>query len=104
MGMLTGKFTAETTFPEGDVRREWPGQAWYADQLDATERLRAVAGDRALSQVALAYVLGHPGVSTTIPGAKTPKQIEQNAAAIGVGLSNADRRLIDDIAPIPLAP
>jgi myo-inositol catabolism protein IolS len=99
MGILTGKFTPETTFPEGDVRRGWPEQEWDGEQLAATERLKALSNGRTLSQVALAFVLAHPAVSTTIPGAKTPEQIEQNAAAADIRLSGEDRRLIDDVAP-----
>jgi myo-inositol catabolism protein IolS len=99
MGILTGKFSVESTFPEGDIRRGWPEQDWYRDQLAATGRLRALENGRTLSQVALAFVLAHPAVSTTIPGAKTPVQIEQNAAAADLRLSDDDRRMIDEIAP-----
>jgi aryl-alcohol dehydrogenase-like predicted oxidoreductase len=102
MGILTGKFTAETTFPEGDIRRAWVDEAWYADQLELTERLRPLEReDRPLSQVALSFVLSHPAVSTTIPGAKDPGQVEQNAAAAGATLSDEERRLIDAVAPAP---
>jgi myo-inositol catabolism protein IolS len=54
---------------------------------------------RTLSQIALAFVLQHPAVSTAIPGAKNPEQVEQNARAAEVRLSDDDRRLIDDVAP-----
>jgi aryl-alcohol dehydrogenase-like predicted oxidoreductase len=101
MGILTGKFTPETTFPEGDVRREWLEQDWYGEQLADAEQLKQLANGRRLSQVALAFVLAHPAVSTTIPGAKTPEQIEQNAAAANIRLSDEDRRLIDEVAPPP---
>ena len=102
MGILTGKFTPETTFPDGDIRRDWVGQDWYRDQLDATDRLKELAGgDRTLSQIALAYVLHDPAVSTTIPGAKNPQQMEQNAAAASINLSEEDRALIDQVAPRP---
>jgi aryl-alcohol dehydrogenase-like predicted oxidoreductase len=102
MGVLTGKFTPETSFPKGDVRREWPRQDWFRGQLETARRLEALADRRrSLSQVALAYVLNHPAVSTTIPGAKTPQQMEQNAAAADVRLSAEDFRLIDDVAPTP---
>jgi myo-inositol catabolism protein IolS len=99
MGILTGKFTPETTFPEGDVRRGWPEQEWYGEQLAATERLKELSNGRTLSQVALGFVLAHPAVSTTIPGAKSPEQIEQNAAAADIRLSDEDLHLIDDVAP-----
>ncbi len=102
MGILTGKFTPETTFPQGDIRRGWLGEAWYADQLEQTERLRRLqSDDRPLSQIALSFVLSDPAVSTTIPGAKDPRQVEQNAAAAGTQLSDEERRLIDKVAPGP---
>jgi myo-inositol catabolism protein IolS len=102
MGVLTGKFTPDTTFPEGDIRRNWVGQDWYGDQLEATEKLKELAGDdRTLSQIALAYVLHNPALSTTIPGAKNPGQIEQNAAAASIHLSEEDRAQIDRVAPPP---
>jgi aryl-alcohol dehydrogenase-like predicted oxidoreductase len=103
MGILTGRMSSETTFPEGDVRRVWPDTDWYPEQIALAERLKPLAdGDRSLTQVALAFVLSHPAVSTTIPGAKSPAQVEENAAAAEVRLSEEDRRRIDEIAPAPV--
>jgi myo-inositol catabolism protein IolS len=102
MGILTGKFSAETAFPEGDVRGAWSDEDWYEEQLAKTERLKALATDsRSLTQVALAYVLRHPAVDATIPGAKRPAQIDQNAVAADVTLSPADLDFIDQISPAP---
>jgi myo-inositol catabolism protein IolS len=99
MGILTGKFSSDTVFPDGDIRREWTAEDWYAGQLEKTDRLKPLAGEsRRLSQIALAFVLAHPAVSTTIPGAKTPDQVEQNAAA-DRSLSDTERRLIEEVAP-----
>ena len=102
MGLLTGKFTAETSLPEGDVRRGWPQETWYREALDKVERLRPLANDgRTLGQVALAFAIHHPAVSVAIPGAKTPEQIEANARATEVGLSEEDLRAIAEVAPPP---
>ncbi|MFD1734319.1 aldo/keto reductase [Deinococcus malanensis] len=82
MGMLTGKFTAETRFPEGDVRHDWPQEDWYQTQLDQVEQLRVLSSPhRSLGEVALRFVLNHPAVSVAIPGGKTPEQVEQNVRA-----------------------
>lgn len=82
MGMLTGKFTRDTTFPEGDIRQSWPQEAWYQDQLGQVEQLRPLTSEeRSLGHLALGFVLNHPAVSVAIPGAKTPEQVEQNVAA-----------------------
>jgi aryl-alcohol dehydrogenase-like predicted oxidoreductase len=104
MGILTGKMTRETTFPEGDVRRAWPETDWYPEQLATAERLKPLADEeRSLSQLALAYVLSNAAVSTTIPGAKTSEQVEENAAAADLTLSETELRTIDEIAPAPPA-
>ncbi len=103
MGVLTGKFATDTSFPEGDVRKEWPQEEWYREALDKVERLRPLANDRrTLGQVALAFAIHHPAVSVAIPGAKTPEQIEANAGAADVRLNEEDLRSIDEVEPPPL--
>jgi myo-inositol catabolism protein IolS len=85
MGKLTGKFTSETTFPEGDVRRGWTSpehKLIFVRDLERAERLRLLTDERTMSQAALAYVLAHPAVSTVIPGVKTPQQVIDNIGAI----------------------
>jgi len=100
MGLLTGKFSPETSLPEGDVRRGWPQETWYHEALEKVERLRPLANDgRSLGQVALAFAIRHPAVSVAIPGAKTPAQIEANARAADVRLRDEELRSIDEIAP-----
>ena len=101
MGLLTGKFTRETAFPEGDIRVGWPEEAWFGESLDRVDELRPLEDGRTLGQVALRYVLGHPAVSVAIPGAKTPAQVEANAAASTRPLlSDEDLRVIREAAPL----
>ena len=100
-GLLTGKFTPESTFPEGDVRHAWPNEPWFQDGLRKVERLRVLEGEgQGLGQLALRFVLSHPAVSVAIPGGKTPEQVEANAAAsVRPLLSAEELRLIDEVAP-----
>ncbi|MBC6973253.1 aldo/keto reductase [Bacillus sp. Xin] len=82
MGILTGKFTEQTTFPDGDLRQDWPKETWFQDDLRKVEKLRSLSNSkRTLGQLALRYVLSHPAVSVAIPGAKTANQAAENAAA-----------------------
>ncbi len=85
MGILTGKFTAETQFGAGDFRQNWqddPQQrAIFQDDLAKVERLRSQVQDRSLAQFAVQFVLAHPAVSTVIPGAKTHQQIRETVEA-----------------------
>jgi aryl-alcohol dehydrogenase-like predicted oxidoreductase len=85
MGILTGKFTPETQFAEGDFRQNWqtdPQQrATFLDDLGKVERLHALLDGRSLAQLAVQFVLAHPAVSTVIPGAKSARQIQETAQA-----------------------
>jgi aryl-alcohol dehydrogenase-like predicted oxidoreductase len=86
-GGLTGSVTADTTFPEGDFRNQYFSGDRGVAQTD--EHVRAILDDlgieRAeLAEVALRYVLSHPAVSTVIPGMRTVRNVERNAA-IGDG-------------------
>lgn len=90
MGKLTGKFTAETTFPETDWRHEWLGGDEHEEflrDIDLVEQLRFLEHDRTMGQAALAYVLANPAVSVTIPGAKNSRQVNENVATVEHPLS-----------------
>ncbi|QBI20979.1 aldo/keto reductase [Egibacter rhizosphaerae] len=92
-GLLTGKFTEATSFPEDDHRTfNVEGAAFDVGEtfsgVDFETGVQAAAqlADRVpegatLPQVTLRWILMHEGVSTTIPGAKTPEQARDNAAA-----------------------
>jgi aryl-alcohol dehydrogenase-like predicted oxidoreductase len=92
-GMLTGKLTAQSTFAKDDHRsfnREGAafdkGETFsgvpYEVGLAAVERLRPlVPAGATLAQLALRWTLMFEAVSCAIPGAKTPRQARDNAAA-----------------------
>ncbi|SDN05486.1 Predicted oxidoreductase [Paenibacillus sp. yr247] len=103
MGLLTGKFNLETTFPEGDVRKNWPNEQWFKDNLNKVERLRILEkANQTMGQAALRFVLSHPAVSVAIPGAKTPAQVADNVeASVRPLLSEEEYKLIDQFSPSP---
>lgn len=84
-GALTGKFTYETTFPEGDLRRRYFRGDNLRAVVDRTEAIRAFKDERhpemAMAEYALRFCLSHPAVTTVIPGMRTPRQAEMNTAA-----------------------
>src|SRR5215212_3501674 len=97
MGKLTGKFTPETMFAEGDVRKGWTSlehKSNFLRDLERAETLRLLANGRTMSQAALAYALAHPAVSTVIPGAKTPQQVAENLGAADRSLTEAEMRQV----------
>lgn len=92
-GLLTGKMTRETPFPENDHRNyNRHGEAFdvgetfsgvdYETGLEAVERLRPLVPDGAtMAQFALRWILMFDAVSTVIPGAKNRPQATDNAKA-----------------------
>jgi aryl-alcohol dehydrogenase-like predicted oxidoreductase len=104
MGILTGKFNAETHFGAGDFRRSWheepEQQAVYLDDLQKVAALRPLANGRTLAQLALQFTLAHPAVTTVIPGAKNVRQMRDNVQAGRLPpLSTAEMGQIDAIVP-----
>lgn len=85
MGILTGKFTPETRFGEGDFRARWhenpEEHRTFLSDLQKVEALRQLAEGCTLAQLALQFPLAHTAVSTVIPGIKTRAQMEDNLRA-----------------------
>jgi aryl-alcohol dehydrogenase-like predicted oxidoreductase len=92
-GLLTGKYDRTSTFADDDHRNyNRDGAAFDVGEtfagLDYEAGLAFVAALKELTpagmttaQLALRWILMHPGVSAAIPGAKTPEQARANAAA-----------------------
>ena len=104
-GWLTGKYTRETR-PSGATRLgENPDRGVEAyDGRRSVERTWAVidavssiAGHRAVSmaQVALAWLVDRPGVSSVILGARTLEQLKENLGAAGLHLTADERATLD---------
>jgi aryl-alcohol dehydrogenase-like predicted oxidoreductase len=93
MGILTGKFTPETTFGSDDVRSsaEWfaglkdgkPNPEWLK-RLEAIREILTTNG-RTLAQGALAWIWGASERTVPIPGFKNVKQVQENAGAMQFG-------------------
>lgn len=93
MGLLTGKFTPDSTFSADDVRHkvDWhpgfkdgkPTPAW----LDALASIREVltSGGRSLAQGALAWLWARSPQTLPIPGFRTAQQVAENAGAMSLG-------------------
>jgi len=88
MGLLTGKFTADSTLPAADVRHDWNlKEGKMAERLADLETLRAslTADGRSLPQAALGWIWARSPQTIPIPGFKTVKQVEENVAAARFG-------------------
>ncbi len=105
-GLLTGTFTADTTFLESDWRSRGVifGQALFKGEnfqqnIRVVERLKALAAQKGigLPRLALAWVLSQPAVSVALTGARNPAEITDNAAALELTLTPDDRTAIKAI-------
>jgi len=96
-GGLTGRITADATFPEGDFRNTYFGGD-RPEQVErhVTELVRDLGIDTdELADVALRYVLDNPAVSTVIAGMRSVRNVERNAATSdGRRLTGAQREVI----------
>lgn len=92
-GLLTGKMRPRQRFADDDHRHfNRHGEAFDVGEtfsgvdfdtgLAAVDALRPLVPEGAtMAQFALRWILMHPAVSSAIPGAKTPQQARENAAA-----------------------
>lgn len=91
-GLLTGKYNEG--IPEG-TRADLDGYEWLKErftsekaqkQIEKVKKLMPIAEelDCSMAQLALAWCLANPHVSTVITGASKPSQVEENMAALDV--------------------
>ena len=114
-GMLSGKHrresgpTAGTRFTLGTAAKRYQERYWREREFESVEALRALAAEAGMSmvQLALAWVLAHPAITSPIVGASRPAQLDEAIAAVGKSVDpglksrldelTADYRLGDDI-------
>jgi len=112
-GLLTGRYRHDTAFAENDHRTyNRHGESFdqgetfsgvdFDEGVEAAKEFSALAEGAGLppAEAALAWVAQLPGVSTVIPGARSPQQAEANAAAgsvppLGDGFTASVRELYD---------
>ena len=89
-GMLEGKYTEDTVFPENDHRRHRP-RSWLINGLRKIRTLDFLAKRMTLGQAAIKWLLADPMVVTTLPNIYDAEQLDEFAAASeAVDLSSDD--------------
>ncbi len=110
-GLLTGTFTENTDFGTDDWRSRQGkmgsiklfnalfGPEHFPRNVRAVEELKGVAArnGRSLPQLALAWALSNPVISTALVGCRSVAEVEDNVGAIGWSISDADLAEIDAI-------
>ncbi len=102
-GVLTGKYQPGQPPPAGSRATDPSGSQFIArfmndETLTAVQRLRPLADQAGLTmaQLAVAWVLQNPNVSSAIVGATRPEQLLETVKASGVRLEPDLMRAIDD--------
>ncbi|GIH59649.1 aldo/keto reductase family protein [Microbispora siamensis] len=103
-GVLTGKYLPGQPPPAGSRATDptgsgFIGRLMHDDVLRRVQDLKPIAADLGLSmaQLAVAWVLQNPNVSSAIVGATKPDQVRDNVKASGVKLDAEVLKKIDDV-------
>ncbi len=105
-GLLTGKYRRGEAAPTdsrygGATLNELQRRRMQERVYDVTEALQPLADAKGvpMAQLALAWVLHQPGVTSPIIGPRTMEQLEDNLKALDVTVTAEDRARIDQIVP-----
>jgi voltage-dependent potassium channel beta subunit len=108
-GTLTGKYGGgkipDQSRANDPERNLWMARYLDAEVLDRVDRLRPISDNLGISlaQLALAWCLRKPGVSSVIIGATRIEQLEENVKSIGIELSSESIARIEELFPGPSA-
>ena len=105
-GFLSGKYRRGDTADTGRLSGTNPfGDSKFADRnWDVLDVLKEIAKevDRSPAQVALAWAMAKPGISSTLIGARTVEQLTGNLAGASLALDEGQMARLDDVsAPAP---
>jgi aryl-alcohol dehydrogenase-like predicted oxidoreductase len=103
-GLLSGKFSPDGKGPEGARRASFDFPVVdKARAFKVVDAMRPIAErhQASVAQVALAWLLSRPQVSTVIIGAKTPEQLTDNLGASVLELTVEDLQALEDVSKLP---
>ena len=96
-GFLTGKYRKDQvpdSARQGSARRYFNERNWKL--LDQMETLGQEKGGASISQIALAWLLSDPLISSPIIGPRNLEQLEDNLGAAGLRLSTQEKKILDE--------
>ncbi|ANY65917.1 voltage-gated potassium channel [Paenibacillus sp. BIHB 4019] len=100
-GLLTGKYSSASELPADSraAKLENMRKNVTDEKIAKVQQLGKIASELELSvgQLALAWILRQPNVSSALVGASRPEQVEENAKAAGVELSADVLERIEEI-------
>lgn len=103
-GMLSGKFSPEGVGPDGARRTSFDFPVMDKERtFRCIDAMRPIAERLQVSvaQIAIAWLLAKPYVSSVIIGAKRLDQLKDNIASTKVVLSEEDMKVLDTVSELP---
>jgi aryl-alcohol dehydrogenase-like predicted oxidoreductase len=106
-GLLSGKYRRDRDAPAGARQlTDWDEPPVHdRDKLYDTVEVLVEVGEAhgvSAAQVALAWLLGRPAVTSVVIGARTGEQLADNLAAADLALTDDERRRLDEVSAPPL--
>ena len=103
-GLLSGKYSREGSTESGSRRTTFDFPPVQLERAwDVIDAMRGIAGAKGVTvaQIALAWLLHQPAVTSVIIGAKRLDQLDDNIAATSVRLSADDLSALDAVSRLP---
>ncbi len=103
-GLLSGKFNRDGSSPDGSRRASFDFPPVNKDRaFDTVDVMREVAAqlDVTVAQVALAWLLHQPAVTSVIIGAKSIEQLNDNLKAVEVSLNEDHLARLNAVSQLP---
>ncbi len=105
-GWLSGRYRKDSELPESHRAQRMPSRYDMSEpgnqaKLEAADALAEVAAEAGITliEMALAFVIRHPAVTSAIIGPRTMEQLESQLTAADVTLSDEVLDRIDEIVP-----
>jgi aryl-alcohol dehydrogenase-like predicted oxidoreductase len=104
-GVLTGRYQAGQPVEEGtrfalqNAGQVYRARYWQEAQMQAVDQLKQLCDERKVSitQVAIAWVLAQPAITSAIVGASKAEQLDQSLPAVDLTLDDQLLTACDDI-------
>jgi aryl-alcohol dehydrogenase (NADP+) len=103
-GLLTGKHrrgapTEGTRFTLGTAAERYQDRYWHDGEFDTVDEIRAVSEELGvpMAQLAMAWVLAHPAITSPIIGASRPEQLTASLKALDAPLDPSAKARLDEL-------
>ena len=104
-GLLTGRYQPGQAPEEGsrftvqNAGKLYQARYWQEPQMQAVEELKAFCQEHHIdiAQLAIAWVLAQPAITSAIVGASKPEHLDQTLPAVDLVLDEQMRAVCDDI-------